>query len=199
MLQASRTYGFELWGLDQHFFGGFKFVKDDIYNGYDPKLKAENPILLEDSKKDGVDGDIAFAKIFDISKNKMAQNIKNEMLISAAIYTDYSAGRYYQNNTVRSKLMKTNFNTYYTNYVNTKKAAPKAFFKFGSNHVSKGLSPLGILDLGDFMDQFSQMKNQQSIHIQLCYRYELEKNVMTDLLNTGDYPIELLELYKETE
>lgn len=197
MLLASRNNEFELWGLDQHYFGGFQFVMDDIYNGYDNKTKQENPTLIEDASKPK--GDLAFAKLFDLSKNKYAQSIKKEMLESIAIYSDYSAGNYYQNNTVRSKLMKTNFNTYYTNYVNTKKVEPKAFFKFGSNHISKGLSPLGILDLGDFIDQLSQIKNQESIHIQLCYRFELDKNVMTDRLTSGDYPIELLELYQENE
>lgn len=197
MLQASRNDGFELWGLDQHYFGGFQFVMDDIYNSYDAKTKLENPTLLQDAGKP--DGDAAFSKLFDLSKNKLAQNIKKEMLESIAIYTDYSAGKYYQNNTARSLLMKTNFYNYYTDYVNTKKVEPKAFFKLGSNHISKGLSPLGILDLGDFIDQFSEIKNQKSIHIQLCYRFELDKNVMTDMLNAGDYPIELLELFKENE
>ncbi len=197
MLQASRNNEFELWGLDQHYFGGFQFVMDDIYNGYDAKIKLEYPTLIQDASKP--DGDLAFSKLFDLSKNKLAQSIKKEMLESIVIYTDYSAGKYYQNNTVRSKLMKTNYNSYYTNYLNTKKIEPKAFFKFGSNHISKGLSPLGILDLGDFINQLSQMKNQESIHIQLCYRFELDKNVMTDRLTSGDYPIELLELYKENE
>jgi hypothetical protein len=197
MLQTSRNNGFELWGLDQHYFGGFQFVMDDIYNGYDAKTKLENPTLLQDAGKP--DGDAAFSKLFDLSKNKLSQNIKKEMLESIAIYTDYSAGRYYQNNTERSKLMKTNFYNYYTNYLNTKKVEPKAFFKLGSNHISKGLSPLGILDLGDFINQFTEIKNQKSIHIQLCYRFELDKNVMTDMLNAGDYPIELLELFKENE
>ncbi len=197
MLQASRNNGFELWGLDQHYFGGFQFVMDDIFNGYDAKTKQENSTLLEDASKPN--GNLAFSTLFDLSKNKLAQSIKKEMLESIAIYTDYSAGKYYQNNTVRSKLMKTNYNSYYTNYLNTKKVEPKAFFKFGSNHISKGLSPLGILDLGDFINQLSQMKNQESIHMQLCYRFELDKNVMTDRLTSGDYPIELLELYKENE
>ena len=113
MLQAARINGFEIWGLDQHYFGGFKFVMDDIYNGYDAKTKLENPTLLEEASKPN--GELAFSKLFDLSKNKLAQSIKKEMLESIAIYTDYSAGKYYQNNTVRSKLMKTN---YYTNYTN---------------------------------------------------------------------------------
>jgi hypothetical protein len=197
MLASSRNNGFEVWGIDQHFFGGFKFVMDDIYNEYDTKTKNENPKLLENALKP--DGDLAFAKLFDLSKNKSAQSIKKEMLASIEIYNQYSKGNYFLNNSIRSKLMKTNFYEYYTNYLKNKKVQPKVFVKLGSNHVSKGLSPIGIADFGNSIQQFAALKNQSSLHVQLCYRYEYSKNELIDGLNSGDYPPELLELYNENE
>ncbi|MEC4005567.1 hypothetical protein OX283_012930 [Flavobacterium sp. SUN052] len=197
MLLTSRKNNFELWGLDQHYFGGFQFVIDDTYNSLDAQTKAKYPTLIEDSKKQGDEGDKAFMKIFDLSKNKLAKKIKAEMLASASIYGDYSAGNYFENNTVRSTLMKTNFYNYYNDFTNKYKKDPKAFFKFGSNHMAKGVSPIGIMDLGDCINQMATLKNQKSLHVQLCYRYEKEKNEMIDRLNSGVYPVELLELYKE--
>ncbi len=199
MLKSSKLNGFELWGLDQHYFGGFQFVIDDIYNGLDSKTKLLNPNLLQDSRKNGQEGDKAFVKIFDLSKDKKAQSIKNEMLHSVSIYAHYSERNYYENNTVRSKLMKSNFYDYNTSFFKKNKFEPKVFFKFGSNHVAKGLSPLGIADLGDFVNQYAQMENKKSLHVQLCYRYELVKNKMTDLLDAGEYPKELLEMYDENK
>ena len=197
MLATSRKNNFELWGLDQHFFGGFQFVIDDTYNSLDAQIKAKYPTLIADCKKQGDEGDKAFMKIFDLSKNKLSQKIKEEMLASASIYADYSSGNYFENNTVRSTLMKTNFYNYYNDYVKKYKKEPKAFFKFGSNHMAKGVSPIRIMDLGDCINQMATLKNQKSLHVQLCYRYEQDKNEMTDRLNAGDYPMELLELYKQ--
>ncbi|TDP60160.1 hypothetical protein [Flavobacterium dankookense] len=198
MLQESKNQDFQLWGIDQHFFGGFQFVMDDIFNGYDAKTKEENKTIIADANKPN--GDAAFNKIFDLSKNKLAPTIKQEMLASIAIYTDYSKGNYFLNNTVRSKLMKTNFYKYHSDFLKINKTDPKVFVKLGSNHVAKGLSPLGIADFGNAIQQQAELKNKKSLHIQLCYRYEYDnKNNLIDGLEAGDYPIELLELYNENE
>jgi uncharacterized iron-regulated protein len=191
MLKASKKYGFDLWGIDQDFFVGFDFVIDDVYHTLDKKAQLKHAVLL-DSVHKSQNGKY-YEEFFSLFKNPDVQKIKNALDASGDIYN--SGGL--RGVSTRSNLMKSNFYNYYLPYLKANKPLPKIFFKAGSNHTARGLSPTNITDIGETIGQLAEMQNLKSLHIALATRYELPKEGKKDKLGDGDYPDELLELYND--
>jgi hypothetical protein len=85
---------------------------------------------------------------------------------SQEIYSKWMNGEYYQNNRIRSRLMKEHFMTYYQQARETHfDDYPKVVFKFGQNHTYRGLTPVGIYDLGNTLSELAEMNGSQSLHI----------------------------------
>lgn len=80
------------------------------------------------------------------------------------IYDTWYAGQYYQNNLIRSKLMKKQFMDYYQKAA-TKTPHPKVIFKFGATHTYRGLSYYQIFDIGNLAAELAAMNGLESLHI----------------------------------
>jgi len=80
------------------------------------------------------------------------------------IYDTWYAGQYYQNNLIRSKLMKKQFMDYYQQAA-AKDPHPKVIFKFGATHTYRGLSYYQIFDIGNLAAELAAMNGLESLHI----------------------------------
>jgi hypothetical protein len=192
MLKASKKNGFDLWGVDQDFFVGLDFVLDDVYHTLDAKSQLKHAALIDSVHKSTRIK--YYNEFFELFRNPDVQKIKNALDASMEIY---QIGGGLKGNSMRSNLMKSNFYNYSLPYLKNGKPNPKIFFKAGSNHVARGLSPMRIVDIGETIGQFAEMQNLKSLHIALATRYEMSKEGKKDKLGDGDYPDELLELYND--
>jgi hypothetical protein len=189
MLKASKKHGFDLWGVDQDFFVGLDFVLDDVYHTLDAKSQQKHGALIDSVHKST--SEKYYNEFFTLFKNPEIKKIKNALDLSIEIY---QIGGGLKGNSMRSNLMKNNFYTYQLPFLRNNKPNPKIFFKAGSNHVARGISPMRIVDIGETIGQFAEMQNLKSLHIMLATRYELAKEGKKDKIGDGDYPDELLEL-----
>lgn len=81
------------------------------------------------------------------------------------IYSAWFEGRGYDNNFVRSQLMKKNFHRYYQAAMERDGRAPKVVFKFGAYHMYRGLTPTNIYDIGNTVSELAEVNGKQSLHI----------------------------------
>jgi hypothetical protein len=189
MLKASKKYGFEMWGVDQDFFAGLDFVLDDVYHTLDVQSQLKYAALIDSVHKST--SDKYYNEFFALFKNSEVKKIKDALDVSIDIY---QIGGGLKGNSKRSNLMKSNFYNYALPYLKGNKPNPKIFFKAGSNHVARGLSPMRIVDIGETIGQFAEMQNLKSLHISLATRFEMSDKGKKDKIGDGDYPDELLEL-----
>jgi len=81
------------------------------------------------------------------------------MIVSAGIYAPF-VGRegmsVYQANLQREQLMKTTFMKRYL-----QNGRPKVVFKFGANHLTRGLSPVNVPSLSSFLHEFALTENRR--------------------------------------
>lgn len=83
---------------------------------------------------------------------------------SHVIYQHYKNEEYYDNNHVRSLLMREYF---YKAFQRVDSFNPEARFliKLGANHVSRGFTSMGIQDIGNFISELAPMLQTQSFHM----------------------------------
>ncbi|NUM47086.1 MAG: hypothetical protein HUU38_20490 [Anaerolineales bacterium] len=101
---------------------------------------------------------------FTAQNNSDALAIMDALQASHQIYMHYAHKEYYDNNHVRGLLMRKYF---YTAYQNALATQPDARFliKLGANHVSRGHTSMGILDIGTFIAELAAMQNAHSFHL----------------------------------
>ncbi|MEM7375320.1 MAG: hypothetical protein AAF587_42385 [Bacteroidota bacterium] len=81
------------------------------------------------------------------------------------IYSHWFEGRGYDNNYVRSQLMKENFTNYYRAAYERDGKEPQVVFKFGAYHMYRGLTPTRIYDIGNTVSEWANVNGKQSLHI----------------------------------
>lgn len=102
----------------------------------------------------------AFGKDEAAESTQMIDGLVN----TKEIYDAWYAGKYHQNNLIRSKLMKKQFMSYYRRAAE-KDAQPKVIFKFGATHTYRGLSYYHIFDIGNLAAELAAMNGLESLHI----------------------------------
>lgn len=170
-----------IWGLDQEFMASSAFHLQRLYdlapiaakvtvkeyldraNGeFDRVVASRNPTMmfLASAKSEDLDKlDAAFRG----SKNKEALQILKELRLSSEIYSKIFTGRGYESNRQRSLLMKSHFMAYYN--AAKQRSLPKVLFKFGANHVKRGLNFTNVYDLGNFIAELADTNGTKSLHI----------------------------------
>lgn len=81
------------------------------------------------------------------------------------IYQYWFQGKGYDNNYVRSQLMKKNFTDYYQAAYQRDGKEPQVVFKFGAYHMYRGLTPTRIYDIGNTVSEWANVNGKQSLHI----------------------------------
>ncbi len=106
----------------------------------------------------------ALREYFASQQNSEAVTLMDALEASHQLYMHYAHEEYYDNNHVRSQLMRKYF---YAAYQKIIAAQPDARFlvKLGANHISRGHSTMGIQDIGNFISELATMHETQSFHL----------------------------------
>ena len=136
---------------------------DQITTEFERIIKTKNPTqaFLSSAKKEDFDKlDSAFAG----SKNKEAKEILSELRLSWQIYQRFFTGKGYESNNLRGRLMKRNFMNYY-NRAREKNSLPKVLFKFGANHMIRGMNYTEVFDIGNFVSEMADANGSKSFNL----------------------------------
>ena len=169
-----------IFGIDQVFMGAFDFLCQWLVEiAPDPAAKTLANTYFDQGRK-GMHhflekGDPSQSLVFTLEKadysklkevfsDAEALDIINGMAKSQEIYQHWFQGRYYQNNYVRSLLMKAQFMEALKS-IDAGDQIPKMIFKFGSNHMERGRTPMRIYDIGNMVSEMAAMEGATSLHI----------------------------------
>lgn len=173
----------KLWGVDQVFAAAPRYLFHRLTEiAPDAQAKA----LAADYLKKGREGLEAVMKSGDFNQmilNKLEEKDFEQLLTAFGndpqlestqiilgmiktkeIYAAWHAGKYHQNNLIRSKLMKKQFMEYYRQ-AEKLSPTPKVVFKFGATHTYRGLSYYHVFDLGNLVSEIAAMNEMESLHI----------------------------------
>lgn len=170
-----------LWGVDQEFVlsgrmlfrqlaalapnaaaralaEGYATRDDALYRQMVEKGDAEASLLTQLQAVD-------FAALRrEFSRSRAALELIGDLEASAAIYHAERAGDA-SASVSRAALMKRNFMRAYRSAQSGGNAQPRALFRMGAFHAGRGLSPLGIFDLGNLASELAQSNGMTSLHV----------------------------------
>lgn len=179
--QLSRDPSFDVWGLDQAFVGSANWLIDKMLASHPgplamaelerlKKVAAQNAalaltsgaygplFLLNPSSKQELQ---AAASAVSQDGGPEVQRIFHELQLSQAIYSEQANG---DGNYKRAKLLKQNFEMAVQSLPPAARDQ-KIIVKFGDWHLYKGFNPLHHLDLGDYIAEYADGNNEESLHI----------------------------------
>ena len=160
-----------LWGLDQVFIGAYGLILERVADETsDPAtrqlaatmttrargnlefLAQTDPTHFDRLRQGlGATGDAALLELVD------------DMILSRRIYAPFIGQpglSAYAANRTREDLMKKNFLARYA-----AAGRPKVLFKFGSNHMVRGLSPTHVPSLGNFVADFAFAEGKEAFNL----------------------------------
>ncbi|MGA8267847.1 MAG: hypothetical protein WB787_08785 [Candidatus Acidiferrales bacterium] len=176
-----------LWGLDQELMGAPSYVLDLLVRGATtPETRAAAERLLEENRQDyavsaksGDPSELFLMKAPQAELDQFLALLKNQsgpmahhnislmesLLKSRDIYQKFMSASGYASNRERAELMKSNFVRDYSEAERRDGVAPRVFFKFGGNHMYRGLNPLHSSELGNYVAELAEGRGQKSVHI----------------------------------
>ncbi len=176
--------GNDYWGLDQVFiveprslFGKLMDIApNDEARALAKQYYEQGRMKINNAMKSGKFDEVilfqlteedyqALDKVFPTEENLLASEIIEHLRKTREIYQAWFDGRIYENNELRINLMKENFYRYYHSAVVGGEPLPKVLFKFGSNHMQRGLTSVNVFDLGNLAHELSLQNGMKSIHI----------------------------------
>lgn len=172
------------WGLDQTFVAGTRYLfsqlmelasTDEEQNVAAEYFKKANEAFGE-AMQDMNPNKIYLVRMEEADFEKLSETfcgngediacqIVQEIRKSKEIYQYWYDGKYLENNSVRSELMKRHFMDYYRNAQKAGDELPKVVFKFGANHCVRGLTYVHIFDLGNLISELAAMNGTSSFHV----------------------------------
>ncbi|GAB5531904.1 MAG: hypothetical protein Roseis3KO_36810 [Roseivirga sp.] len=169
-----------IWGIDQTFITQFRFNLDQLAMG------TGNRKFKKRLKELKVEADAAYAyavetknynapylykydktihdELLGLSNTAAEREVIEQLWKTKVIYEHNSSKRYYQNNQVRGRLMKSNFMRYYRN---AEKAGttPRVVFKLGANHAAMGRTRTNIYDISSLGHELAISNDMRSVHV----------------------------------
>jgi hypothetical protein len=176
----ARGRGRPIWGCDQAF--GVTHILDELLPYAADKRRAEVDALrtqaaqaearrdLQQSPVTFISSQALLAAIpglraaFPAAGSPRAAFLVETIAKSSQIYNYYLAGErgqvpgYYANNAVREDYMKTRFLAEYRFAEQRDGKPPKVLLKFGQYHLYRGLSPVQVPSLGNFVSDFARAR-----------------------------------------
>ena len=169
-----------LWGLDQELMGSAGFLlhrMEETHPGggiatalkrlteadraaYAKAESSGNPndmYLMAASDRELSD----FGQLLAHDGNSEAQAAFAGLLASRSIYAKFNAQLGWESNRERARLMKANFRQAYE----AAGTSPKVLFKFGANHMFRGLNPLESSEIGNYVAELAEGHEWKSLHI----------------------------------
>ncbi len=175
--------GGTIWGIDQTFMAQFRLNLDHLSkNTTNPLLKKMTATLkdkaktaFEESFKSKSFGDMFIYSYTDALHDSLLATRPNakeaeilyQLKKTREIYGHFASKRYYLNNEVRGQLMKSNFNAYYKEALNTD-PTPKVVLKLGATHATRGLSMTNIYDVSNYLSELAIFNGMRSLHFMVA-------------------------------
>jgi hypothetical protein len=179
---VSQRSGFRIWGLDQEFIGSAGWILERMLaTAPGPAAKAAILQLQAMERADEAEtrktGDPSKLFMLAVPAEEIAKATAaiekdgtpatraafHELTESREIYLANAVGSNLSNSR-RARLMKQNFVAGYDAAAGSAKP-PRVLLKFGDWHLYKGINPLHERDLGNFVAEFAEGRNQTSLHI----------------------------------
>jgi len=170
-----------IWGLDQEFAASFRmhfnYLKNHAQNEDSKQVantyyeKTMDAFKEMQTSKNPSKAFMATAtpKDFETLKTAFKAEPKNLKLIeeleeSIYIYQLFFKREGYESNRLRAEMMKRHFWEYYSK-AKQKDNQPKVMFKFGANHIYRGLNALNVSDIGSFVSELASQEGTSSFHL----------------------------------
>ncbi len=167
-----------LWGLDQLFIGAAGLLLGDVATqASNAEARALAQTLAGRAK-----GNLQFLGEVDLGelqklrsllgdeKDRAAAQLVDDMILSARIYGPFVTGKglsVYAANLERENLMKRLFLARLREAEARDGKTPKVLFKFGANHMMRGLSTTHVPSLGNFVSDYALANGRQTFSVLL--------------------------------
>jgi len=179
---VSQRSGFRIWGLDQEFVGSAgRILERMLATQPGPAARAAIVRLQATARTDAEEarktGDPSKLFMFAVTSAEIgkagAATEKDGTAATRAAFHELTESREIylgqgdkpsESNAQRARLMKRNFLAGYQAASGQSKS-PRVLLKFGDWHLYKGINPLRQRDLGNFVAEFAEGRNQTSLHI----------------------------------
>ncbi|MEQ9405392.1 MAG: hypothetical protein RIM99_17515 [Cyclobacteriaceae bacterium] len=189
-IDKAARLGYTFWGLDQEFAFSYEMHLDNIYKlepNPDPQLTALynecRSLIRKHIFKNKISGTGKNCWMMQNQKldeffNRFQGNEKAERIIQGLkatwdIYCRYETNR--PSNQVRANYMKSNFDSLYTLSQKTE-STPKVLVKLGGVHLTHGLSPFRVDDVGKYLHEKSMKLNTGFFSIRHLITYKNGKS-----------------------
>lgn len=172
-----------LWGLDQEFLFSGRLILERLHAlaTTEAAKKAVADALARNARADAEalaqhdtaptlllqwqDADFAQLRTaLNPRPGSEAARLIDELDESAQIYRGQQTDGYASNHQ-RAQLMKRHFMDYYRAAQKAGEAVPRALFRFGANHMIRGISPTNLFDIGNFASEFAASNGRTSLHV----------------------------------
>jgi hypothetical protein len=166
-----------VWGLDQSFVAAAHVHLDAIAaRTRSPKARAIATELAAEARKDvmGFIGKVDLERLTALrtamAKGDPAIALTEQFMESVVIYAPFirdDGGSTYAGNLKRETLMKTLFQANIDAVTRPGRAAPKVLFKFGANHLMRGLSMTHMPSFGSYIAETALAKGQKAFNLRM--------------------------------
>lgn len=208
------------WGIDQEFIAGGpllavrlqELARTEVQRqavADFAELTANNPMAVGAAQPEEF---AALRTAFDTGEDEAALEIVDAILLSNGIYAPFTGrgGPIYPANLRRENYMKDNFLRTFERIETRDGTPPRVFFKFGANHMMRGLSSTNVPALGNFLAEWGRTRDFDVVNIMIdclggemrdprsgdtrpCQPYLLEDGSLIREV-AGDAPLTLIDL-----
>jgi hypothetical protein len=195
-LETALKEGYELWGLDQEYLGGYLFLLERVWqeagmpenkrSSYEAARKSllEGYNLAQNEDNAGeiynlvLNDEIIQSFILSIEKEESNWHscrchfsALEELITSCEIYRDWSRDRF-KNLNARNKLMKSHFVSFFQN---SGEKLPKVFVKMGGMHTGRGFTGNANYEIGNLLHELAVFNGTKDINVAFATRYYLDE------------------------
>jgi hypothetical protein len=185
LARATRITGgaLQLWGLDQELMGASKFLLESILaqrpgprsTALIHAMLAQDAIDYAKAAQNGDPGQMFLLQVdsqalhtlkasLEKDGNARSQKLVAGLIATRDIYANCCNSFSAQSNRDRALLMKQTL-VAYLNAGGAYARPPKIFFKFGGEHLYRGLNPLNNFDLGNYVTEISDGLGLRSMNV----------------------------------
>jgi hypothetical protein len=184
-LDLSDANGQVLWGVDQVFMAGSRFVfyrlaslapnnqARELALEYHQKARVAFDELMETGNFEKLFlnqmNDDDFGTLYNLfGKDPSDEAVKmiNGLKESQQIYFLWMQGRQYENNLTRVRLIKRQFMEHYRAALKETEF-PRVVFRFGATHTYRGLSMYNQFDLGNLASELAEMNGSHAVNFKI--------------------------------
>lgn len=196
-LQQAKSKGWDVVGIDQEYLSGYQQLIDKMYEN----LSVDQQAVHKELHQATSDSLSVFYEEFEDDKSDLFRNIKKSplfkkylsemsaepqnieiveaLLASNEIYLMNSNRQWYGNNSTRAKYMKRQLREQLAGN-DFDLSADKLLIKTGAYHVSRGLSPMAVYDVGNTLSEIAEFNGNSSLNITFTNRFYFEDGVLQD-------------------